>query len=187
MLQTLAGRVNWERTENGIRAVVPSRFSWWFLFPGLVVLTFPHFTYEVFWKSGQAAAMGPRSFTPEWIGLALFVFWIALFRTHKSVLTLTSAEMRVEKRTLGLRLRTGVSATTQLSDLRFVPSQYGISAEDQSRIQFRAGNKTRSFGIGIGEEEADALIARMMEVYPFPKPSPTESASGARDSNGPPS
>ncbi|MGB7267104.1 MAG: hypothetical protein WBC92_16430, partial [Terracidiphilus sp.] len=71
--------------------------------------------------------------------------------------------------------------------LRFVPSQYGIFVEDQSRVQLRTGNATRSFGAGIGEEEADALIARMMEVYPFPKPSPTESASGARDSNGPPS
>ena len=139
MFQTLSGRVNWERTEDGIRVIVPSRFSWWFLFPGLAVLTFPHFTYEVFWKSRQAAAMGPRSFIPEWIGLALFVFWIGLFRTHKCVLTLTSAEMRVEKRALGLRLRTGISATSQLSDLRFIPSQYGISAEDQSRIQFRIG------------------------------------------------
>ena len=186
MFEMLVGKLRWERTTDGIRVVIPSRFSWWILFSsGLGLLTLPHFTYDVFLKGGRTVAMGPRSFIPEWVGLALFAFWIALFRTHKSVLTLTPAEMRVEKRALGLGLRTTISAVSQLSDLRFVPSEYGLSVEDQSRVQFRTDNATRSFGVGIGEE-ADTLIAKMMQVYPFPKHLPTKSAAGVEATNGPP-
>jgi hypothetical protein len=186
MLETLAGNLKWERTADGIRVVIPSRFSWLSYSSSLGLLTLPHLTYDVFWKSGQRAAMGPRSFISEWIGLALFVFWIALFRTHKSVLTLTPAEMRVEKRALGFGLRKAISAASQLSDLRFVPSQYGLSVEDQSRVQYRMDNRTRSFGVGIGEDEADALIAKMMGVYPFPKYLQTISAAAVSATNGSP-
>jgi hypothetical protein len=178
MLEPLTGRLKWERQGDGIRVIIPSRFSWWLLYPGLLLLMFPHFTYEVFWKIGHTAATEPRSFIPEWIGLALLVIWIALFRTHECVLTLTPAEMRVENRALGLGLRTSTSGTSQLSDLRFIPSQYGISVDDLSRIQLERNNRTRSFGLGIAEEEADALIAKMMEIYPFPKNLPAMSATG---------
>jgi hypothetical protein len=179
MFEPLTGRLKWERQGDGIRVIIPSRFRWWSLYPGLMLLIFPHFTYQVFWKSGHTAATEPRSFIPEWIGLALLVIWVGLFRTHKSVLTLTQAEMRVEKYALGLRLRTSTSETSQLSDLRFIPSQYGMSVDDLSRIQLRRNNKARSFGLGIGEEEADALIAKMMDVYPFPKNLQAVSATAA--------
>jgi hypothetical protein len=172
MLETLVGKLKWEQTEGGIRIAIPSRFNWWLLYPGLGLFMLPHFAYEVLRKSGHTTAMAPRSFVPEWIGLALFVFWIALFRTHRCVLTLTSAELRVEEQALGLRLRTATRATSQISNLRFVPSQFGISVEDQSRVHFRVGKTTRIVGVGIGKEEADALIAKMLEVYPFPQRPP---------------
>lgn len=179
MFETLAGRLKWERTADGIRAVIPSRFSWFMLLSsGLWLLIFPHFTYEILGKSGRTAATWSRSLISDFIGFALIVIWIAMFRTHKCVLTLTPAEMRVEKWALGLELRTATCATSQLCDLRFIPSQDGITVEHQSRIQLRRGNKTRSFGVGIGEEEADALIAKMMEVYPFPECLPTQSSTG---------
>ena len=69
MLEPLVGRLKWERTEDGVRVVIPSRFSWWrLLAPGLSLLTLPHFTYEVFWKSRYLASMDSRSFIPEWVG-----------------------------------------------------------------------------------------------------------------------
>jgi hypothetical protein len=104
MFETLAGRLNWERTADGIRVVIPSRFSWWILCRGLGLLIIPNSTYQVFWKFRYPTSMEPRSLIPDWIGLALFAFWYALFRTHKSVLTLTPAEMRVEKRAFGFGL-----------------------------------------------------------------------------------
>ena len=168
MLEPLIGRLKWESKGEGIRLVIPSRFRWWSLVSGVWLLMLPHFAYEVFWKSEHTGVMTPRSFFPEWIGLLLFIGWIALFRTHKCVVTLASTEMRVEKRSLGLRLRDGTSATSQLSDLRFIPSRYGITVDDQSRIQFRRGGKICSFGIGIEEVEADAAIAKMREIYAFP-------------------
>lgn len=184
MFETLAGRLKWERMDHGIRVAIPTRVSWFNLLQGLWLLILPHFTYEVFWKSGHGPALESRSFTPEWIGLALFVFWIALFRTHKSLLTLTPTEMRVEKRALGSRLRITITATSRLSDLRFVPSQYGLSVDALSRVQFRMDNQVRSLGIGIGGEEADALIAKMMAIYPFPERLPTKSAAGAEATSG---
>jgi hypothetical protein len=45
-------------------------------------------------------------------------------------------------------------------------------------------NQVRSLGIGIGGEEADALIAKMMAIYPFPERLPTKSAAGAEATSG---
>jgi hypothetical protein len=181
MLEPLTGRLKWESLGDGIRVIIPSRFSWWLFLPsGLGLLTLPHFTYEVYWKVAHTHATGPRSFIPEWLGLSILVIWIALFRTHKIVLTLTPTEMRVEKRALGLGLRTSTSATSRLSELQFIPSQYGVTVDDQSRIQLRKDNKTRSFAMGIREDEADALIDKMMEIYSFPKFLPTASVTEAK-------
>ena len=84
MFETLAGRLKWERTADGIRAVIPSRFSWFMLLSsGLWLLIFPHFTYEILGKSGRTAATWSRSLISDFIGFALIVIWIAMFRTHK--------------------------------------------------------------------------------------------------------
>lgn len=176
MLETLAGRLKWERTTDGIRVEIPSHFNGWIFLQGIGLLIFPHFTYEVFWK--HTGSTEPRSFVPEWIGLGLLCLWVAFLRTHKTVLKLSPEEMTVQVRGLGIGLNTGKAATSRLSGLRFVPGEYGIGIEDMNRIQLRKDRKARDFGHGITEEEADALIAKFLEIYPFPK-SVTTQPSGA--------
>jgi hypothetical protein len=39
--------------------------------------------------------------------------------------------------------------------------------------------RTKVLAVRVNQVESDALVARMMEVYPFPKYLPTESAAGA--------
>jgi len=39
----------------------------------------------------------------------------------------------------------------------------------QNEVQFDKHYSPRSLSTGITEEEGNAFIARMMEVYPFPK------------------
>jgi len=167
MLETLAGRLKWERTTDGIRVVVPSHFNGWIYLTGIGLLTFPQFTYELFGR--LTAATGQRLLIPGLIGLVLFALWITFLRTHEIALTVSPNEMAVELWAFGIKLKTRKAATSRLTGLRFVPAEYGIGIDDMNRIQFRKDQKRRNLGHGITEEEADALIAKMMEVYPFPE------------------
>jgi hypothetical protein len=79
--------------------------------------------------------------------------------------------------------------TAHLHDLRFAKSTRGADTLNGLRlneIQFHYHLSTQYFATGITEKEADALIAKMMEVYSFPNYLPSESAAGVETSNGPP-
>jgi hypothetical protein len=47
-------------------------------------------------------------------------------------------------------------------------------------LQIDRDYRTRVLAVGVDQAEAEAVIARMMEVYPFPKYLPNESAAGVQ-------
>jgi hypothetical protein len=183
MLETLAGRLKWERTSDGIRVVIPVRVPWLLTLSGIFLFTFPSSTVDVFSK--HRGFTGPVSFIQFWIllgsGICLGVLWFTMIFTIKQVLTLNPAEMTIQVRTLGIGVRKRTVATNRLHYLRFEPSEYGDSASfnNMSRIQIDRDGKTRNFAFGITEQEADALIEKMMEVYKFPKYPKTDTAAPA--------
>lgn len=169
MLEKLAGRLKWERTGDGIRVVIPVRVPLLSTLSGISLVYAPLFTLQVFDKLRGVAV--PASFVPLWIGLFLSVIWFTMMFTMKQILTLSPAQMGFQTRTMGIGVRKGTRATSGLRNLRFVPSEYGnwTFMNDMSRIEIDRDCKTRKFAFGITEQEADALIEKMMEVYSFPK------------------
>jgi hypothetical protein len=77
--------------------------------------------------------------------------------------------MTFQTRILWICVKKGIFATNRLQSLRFVPSEYGLFLDDTSKIQIDKDFKTRNFAFGISELEADTLIEKMMEIYPFQK------------------
>jgi hypothetical protein len=169
MLETLAGRLKWEQTGDGIRVVIPVRMPLLTALSGIWLFMLPHFTVEVFDK--LRGFIDPRSFAPVWIGLCLVVLWFTMIFTTQQILTLNPGEIVIQVRIFGIGVKKRAFATSRLQCLRFVPSEYGdlISMNDMSRIQIDRDFKTRNFAFGITEQEADTLIQKMMEVYKFPK------------------
>lgn len=169
MLEKLAGRLKWERKGNGIRVVIPVRVPWLrALVGGLGVFSFPILTMDLFGK--HRGFTSPASFAPEYIGLFLAAIWFTWLFTIKQVLTLSPTEMEIQTSTFWVDVKKGAYATSRLQNLRFASSDYGeeVSMIEMSRIQIDRDFKTRNFAFGITEQEADALIEKMMEIYNFP-------------------
>jgi hypothetical protein len=173
MLVTLAGRLKWERTGNGIRVVIPVRMPLLAALSGIVLFTLPIHMVNVFSK--HTGITGPAAFVQFWVilgvGFFLGVLWFTMIFTIQHELTLNPTEMTIQTRTLGIGVRKRTVATSRLHCLRFEPSGYGdlMSINNMSRIQIDRDCKTRNLAFGITEQEADTLIEKMMEVYKFPK------------------
>lgn len=78
-----------------------------------------------------------------------------------------------------------VCSTETVYSFRFADPSEGVPVQNkvgQNEIQFTSTDGTHTFGTGVTREEAEVLITKMMEVYPFPKYRPSESAAGAEPS-----
>jgi hypothetical protein len=173
MRENLAGRLTWEPTGDGIRVVIPVRVPWLLAFSGIILFTLPINILKIF--SGYSVITVPVSFVQFWIvlgiGLCLGILWFTMIFNIKNILTLNSVEITIQAHIFGIEVKKRTYATNRLHCLRFKPSEYGelISMNDMSRIQIDRDCKTRNFAFGITEQEADALIEKMMEIYKFPQ------------------
>jgi hypothetical protein len=169
MLNKLAGRLKWERTDDGIRVVIPVRTPWLLALLGTWFYTLPSFAAEIFGRTRDINHHG--SFAQEWIGLCIVVVWFTMIFTAKHVLILNSAEMTIQVRLFGIGMRSRTVATSRFHNLRYTASELGayVNVNEMSRIQIDRDSKTRNFAFGIKKQEADALIGKMMEVYSFPR------------------
>jgi hypothetical protein len=180
MLEKLAGRLKWERTIQGIHIEIPARAG------GVAVfLCF----WLVFWSAcglfgtarvsaGDNIETGVIVIAVVWalaeVGVAIALIWSL---TGRTTLTVDQAEMKIQRRILGVEWDTRSFSTRSVCNLRYVPAYWssgfaGTEATNQynqSRIRFEADDKTRSFASGVSDIEAFALIDRMLEVYNFPK------------------
>jgi hypothetical protein len=174
MLETLAGRLKWERTSDGIRVVIPARFSWstmrkhlWE--PCFYSLIF--FLVEPFLRSPHEAGLGWK----ERLAMCamIFVLWfVASLFPGKIILTLNPSTMIIQRRSFGLKRSTCTYLNERLNALRFVARTNREEIRNeyrQSEMQIDQGLKTHPFAEGITEPESRVLIEKMMEVYDFPK------------------
>jgi hypothetical protein len=100
----------------------------------------------------------------------------------KTVVTLNPV-----KTTIGWNARLGSSKdvfpTATLHSFRFVERSGDVPVQNkigQNEVQFCDSHWTYYFGTGVTREEAQALIAKITEVYPFPVVLPIESSVGMR-------
>jgi len=178
MLETLAGRLKWERTPSGIRAEMSPplnkelvktfalRAYFLSLYFALLQYFFNHIDHR------------PHSTMPTWgeflgLGTLILVLRCLDTATTRKALFLDPTGLTIKVRSLFGVVRTKREyALATLTNLRFVAysrKKHVKNEDHQNEIQIDKNYSTRVFFVGISEEEATALIARMMDIYPFPK------------------
>jgi hypothetical protein len=187
-MEQLAGRLNWERTRDGIRlefpairnlkalagtlrAAGPSALGGWVMGFFLVVALQFFFT---------PAHGEPWWMTPAWIasGLALGDLWAKL--PSRWIVTLNRDYLWLTRRRLPWQKKETTFSTGQLHDLRFVRTTPGADIRNPYRldeIQFEKDLLTEYMVPGITQEEADALIAKIMAVCSFPSRTASEAVT----------
>lgn len=183
MLETLAGRLKWEHTGNGIRVELPAQFTWpnvlrrvggwllyWALIFSLMILLDELRGHPVYW--GVVLLFAPL--------YAVIGIWQILAR--RTVLILSPDEMTINQAFFQKDWSKRAYATRRLQNLLYCKSRPQPTAERRTiKNSLLCDVELQTIGLfdGITEEEADVLIAKMTEVYPFPKYLSTESATGA--------
>jgi hypothetical protein len=197
MFETLTGRLKWEQTVDGIRLVIPARLCWGSIRKllddlGVYVVT----SLGLFAITGCAAYLrglslhaylnneGVHSLVRislgRWAGLILARIVPGLF--GNTVVTLSPPKTTI-KWNARFGSSTDVFPTATLHSFRFVERSGNVPVQNkigQNEIQFCDSHWTHYFGTGVTREEAQALIAKITEVYPFPMVLPIESSVGMR-------
>ena len=105
-----------------------------------------------------------------WTGGEFFVSSAIIWALGgQTVLQLDPTVLQIEHSLFGIRLRSRSVSTTEVRNLRYTPASTKGRSSVASQIYFERGDKTLSFGSGISDAEAFALIDKMLTVYPFPK------------------
>ena len=185
MLEILTGRLKWEQTDDGIRVVIPSRLSWGAIRRLLIDLGIAVVAYLgllaivgcVAYLRGLSFLSfvnneGIHSFFRVSLGYlaGLIIAKMVPRLFGKTVVTLGPVKVTIEwNGRLGSSKE--VFPTQTLHSFRFVVQ----NKIGQNEIQFCDSHWTHYFAVGIKREEAEALLSKLMEFYPFPMVLPTKS------------
>jgi hypothetical protein len=170
MLETLAGRLKWERTGQGIRVEIPPcarimlmRMFWLILWCGAWGL----FLYKVYHTNidSNIQLFGLVLCAAVAVRIIAAIFWSL---AGKTTLILDGNQLQIANHIMGLKLNKQTYANADVRGLRFVPSTMRASTGRPGGIWFIENNKLRQFDLAITETEAMALIDKMLQVYKFP-------------------
>lgn len=180
MFETLEGRVTWEQRGQGIRIIIPVRRGpFTALYAPLIVIWLVLATIR-YWHVLSEPRQATAEFTLQMIAIGIYVLgffffvgWLAWTWTGETMVVLNPAEIKIERRVLGVELAARTFRTDQVTRLKFIPprrvtTQRSSLNPNPSCVQYQANNKTLSFAKGVTEAEARALIDRMLVVYQFP-------------------
>ncbi len=180
MLEVLEGRLKYKRTPEGIFVSIPPRNGTFTILYGPLVGTFLLVAAIYYWRVLMAPHPEDTEYTLQLVAIGIyalgFVFavcWLIWTFTNETVVILNAAEMKIQRRVLGIELDTRSFPTRQLRNFRFVPptqtwASQGADDPKTSRIQFQIGNNAHILVEGVSELETDALLALMQSVYRFP-------------------
>ena len=178
MLETLAGRLTWERTPDGIRVEIPARLSWVALFLTVWLTFWLYVGSRIIGKMlvDDDQSAWPLVWLVGWAAGACFVGgWLIWSVGGRATLVLEPVEMRIQRRVFGIEWDTRTYRTNSVRNLRYIPGYMSPGALEsgggynQSSIKFESDDKTRSFASGVSDIEAFALIDLMLGVHAFPK------------------
>lgn len=181
MLESLAGRLKWERTEDGIRVEIPDPASFADFLGIIVAAALPFFVYRFFegfhWSANPSVLVIVCSVSL----LCAVPNGIALVG-RKRLVILTSAtltETSIESCAKGRR-----HLNYTLWNLRSNPrvSLMGKEYSDQIQVEIQTTSGTWTIGSRLTETEADALISKMTEVFVFPEWMPAFQAAVSQGS-----
>jgi hypothetical protein len=182
MLQKLAGRLKWERVNDGIRVVIPGRLSPKAAFYA-VANRFALLAAAYLMGFGAAWLLHLLEKRPMdwWLAPALCVGLLAAFLTsplERITLSLYPNVMTVMRGPTWVRGRYRNFLTEHLHNLRYVEPGPDADIRNEYRhaeVQFDQKGQTQSFAAGISTAEARALIALMTSIYAFPAEEPRPS------------
>ncbi|MGA3010357.1 MAG: hypothetical protein ABSD72_08860 [Terracidiphilus sp.] len=176
MLGNLAGRLNWERTEQGILIEIPSPLDWKELFlAGCLVFWIVGGVYM-----GQKWLDGTDQSTSNLYGLAgwvvcgcIFVGCLIWGLGGTTRVALTAAEMTIQRRVFGVEVLTRTFQTSRMENLRYIAPYWVNNADGagytRSKVCITANGWSRTLASGVSEDEAKVLMDRIMEVCYFPQ------------------
>lgn len=168
-METLAGRLKWERTANGIRVQIPAWRN-----PAAII---NGFIFAVWGLAGVWATLFEWRISPS--SLVLTLIMMAVSGASLSLLAwnfagftdliLDPAAMRIVRRIRGFNWSSRDYSTPTIRNLRYIPPTafrlFRHSAPGQFR--FEVDGKTRSFATGLRDIEAIPLLDRMLEIHKF--------------------
>lgn len=181
MLETLEGRLKWERTAQGILVSVPVRRGPSLAGYALLVVVWLTIASIHYWHLFSSPTADTPERTLQFAAIAIYVFgfflflaWLLWTATGETMVMLDSEELRIQRRVIGIDVSTSTYRTSDIRNVRFVrPTPFWALRSDTdpstSKIQFVTTRGFHSFAKGIGESEAAALIERMVEIYRFPR------------------
>ena len=181
MLETLEGRLKWERTEDGIRVEIPEPASFAELVAIVVVAGLP------FVVCGLLGGFhGPaRGWVLAIVGAVALLLAAPLGMElvgRKRLVILTSAALTVTILQRCAESRTQLTSTVW--NLRSNPrvSLTGKEYAGQIQVEIDSTSGTWTIGSRLTEAEAAALISKMMEVFVFPEWMPAYKAAVSQES-----
>jgi hypothetical protein len=181
MLETLAGRLKWERTEDGIRVEMPEPASFADIFAIVFVTGLPFVIYGLFGGFDDPA----RSWTLALVGAVVLFLAITLGTElvgRKRLIILTSVDLTVTNTHPCAKSRTQLTYT--IWNLRSNPrvTLTGKEYPEQIQVEIDSTSGTWTIGSRLTEAEAAALISKMMKVSVFPEWIPAYKAAVSQES-----
>ena len=181
MLEMLAGRLKWERTEDGIYVEMPEPASFADILAIVIVAGLPFIVYGL-WGGFDDPA---RSWILEMVGAVALFLAISLVTElvgRKRLVILTPAALTVTTSHPCEEDRTQLTYTVW--NLRSNPrvSLTGKEYPEQIQVEIDSTSGTWTIGSRLTEAEAEALISKMMEVFVFPEWVPAYKAAVGQES-----
>src|ERR1035438_3608834 len=142
MLETLAGRLKWERTGTGIRVEIPARLDWSVLFYVVWLVLWSmggwHVMIETFYRHDQSM------FNLFWLmGWAFGECYVTAFTiwslTGRTTLELDPCQLEITRRIVGIQIGKRTFSNTDVRNLRFIPSRGRGRGSCPHRISLEAG------------------------------------------------
>ena len=181
MLDTLVGRLKWERREDGIRVEMPEPASFADIVAIVIVSGTPFVVYGLFGGFDDPA----RSWILEMVGAVALFLAIPLVTElvgRKRLVILTSGALTVTTSHPCAEGRTQLTYTVW--NLRSNPrvSLTGKEHPEQTQVEIDSTSWTWTIGSRLTEAEAEALMSKMMEVFAFPEWMPAYKAAVSTES-----
>ena len=184
MLETLVGRLQWERTNDGIRVEIPGPRNLKAIQNALLMACpWPVGILIVASVFDRFTRLHDPSNTLELVfsfGLAAGTIKLIGMLRSKTILILSPTQMKIESRFSITGWETSFFKTGSIERLQFMNYSSGAVIRYSGgagrridlrldEIQFTHGSVVFTFAAGITQKEATALIVRMTEVSPFGK------------------
>jgi hypothetical protein len=182
MLESLAGRLKWERIDDGIRVEMPDSVPFAEFLGTAFVAGLPFIVYGLLrifiepargWVLAVLGAVGLLLALPHGMELVERKRLVIL---TSDALTVTTSDRCAESRT---------ELIHRVRNLRSNPrvSLTGNEYPDQIQVEIDGFGGTWTIGSRLTEAEAAALISKMMEVYAFPEWLPMINAAVSQESS----